>query len=86
MRSITSSLPGNTGCAVATTAESGGDEVVAYLNHVLNYLGAISVGGMALLPGNRKRSMPQNLPHELSGRNSQTRSGTDIPIRRRRRS
>ena len=42
---------GKYGCAVATTAESGGDEVVAYLNHVLNYLGAISVGGMSVATG-----------------------------------
>jgi multimeric flavodoxin WrbA len=36
------------GCAVATTHTSGGDEVVAYLNHVQNYLGVISVGGLAV--------------------------------------
>ena len=42
---------GKFGCAVATTAESGGDEVVAYLNHVLNYLGAVSVGGMSVAVG-----------------------------------
>ena len=35
---------GKVGCAVVTTAESGGDETVAYLNHVLNYLG-VGVGG-----------------------------------------
>ncbi|ABS56793.1 NADPH-dependent FMN reductase [Methanoregula boonei 6A8] len=42
---------GKYGCAVATTGESGGDEVVAYLNHVLNYLGVISVGGMSVATG-----------------------------------
>ena len=42
---------GKFGCAVATTAESGGNEVVAYLNHVLNYLGAVSVGGMSVAVG-----------------------------------
>ena len=42
---------GKFGCAVATTAESGGGEVVAYLNHVLNYLGAVSVGGMSVAVG-----------------------------------
>lgn len=42
---------GKYGCAVATTAESGGDSVVAYLNHVLNYLGIISVGGMSVALG-----------------------------------
>ena len=31
-----------------TTAESGGDETVAYLNHVLNYLGVVSVGGISI--------------------------------------
>jgi len=39
---------GKYGCSVATTAESGGQEVVAYLNHVLNYLGIVSVGGMSV--------------------------------------
>ena len=42
---------GKTGCSVATTAESGGESVVAYLNHVLNYLGAVSVGGMSVALG-----------------------------------
>jgi len=42
---------GKFGCAVATTAESGGDEVVAYLNHVLNYLGIVSVGGISVAVG-----------------------------------
>jgi multimeric flavodoxin WrbA len=41
-------LAGKYGCAVAVTEESGGDEVVAYLNHVLNYLAVISVGGMSI--------------------------------------
>ncbi len=41
-------LAGKYGCAVATTHESGGAEVVAYLNHVLNYLGVISVGGIGM--------------------------------------
>jgi multimeric flavodoxin WrbA len=44
-------LPGKFGCSVATTYESGGEEVVAYLNHVLNYLGIISVGGMSVAHG-----------------------------------
>jgi len=39
-------LAGKYGCSVATTHTSGGDEVVAYQNHVLNYLGVISVGGI----------------------------------------
>ncbi|MFZ1127934.1 flavodoxin family protein [Methanoregula sp.] len=48
---------GKYGCAVATTAESGGDEVVAYLNHVLNYLGAISVGGMSVATGGQPEAV-----------------------------
>jgi multimeric flavodoxin WrbA len=39
---------GKFGCSVATTAESGGDETVAYLSHMLNYLGAVSVGGISV--------------------------------------
>jgi multimeric flavodoxin WrbA len=41
-------LAGKYGCAVATTYESGGQDVVAYLNHVLNYLGVVSVGGFSV--------------------------------------
>lgn len=41
-------LTGKYGCAVATTYTSGSDEVVAYLNHVLNYLGIISVGSIGV--------------------------------------
>ena len=41
-------LTGKYGCAVATTYDSGGTEVVAYLGHVLNYLGVISVGGIGI--------------------------------------
>ena len=41
-------LAGKVGCSVATTYESGGEEVVAYLNHVLNYLGIVSVGGISV--------------------------------------
>ncbi|MCX6685505.1 MAG: flavodoxin family protein [Methanoregula sp.] len=41
-------LTGKYGCAIATTFESGGNDVVAYLNHVLNYLGVISVGGISI--------------------------------------
>jgi multimeric flavodoxin WrbA len=39
-------LSGKYGCSVATTHTSGGDEVVAYQNHVLNYLGVLTVGGL----------------------------------------
>lgn len=41
-------LAGKFGCAVSTTFESGGDDAVVYLNHVLNYLGVISVGGISV--------------------------------------
>jgi multimeric flavodoxin WrbA len=41
-------LAGKFGCSVSTTYESGGDDVVAYLNHVLNYLGVVSVGGISV--------------------------------------
>ncbi|MDH7593729.1 MAG: flavodoxin family protein [Methanomicrobiales archaeon] len=40
-------LHGKYGCSVSTSRDSGGDEVVAYLNHVLNLLGAIAVGGVS---------------------------------------
>ncbi|MFZ1896524.1 flavodoxin family protein [Methanoregula sp.] len=46
-------LAGKYGCAVATTEESGGDGVVAYLSHVLNYLGIISVGGISVATGGK---------------------------------
>jgi len=46
-------LAGKYGCSVATTYESGGDEVVAYLNHVLNYLGVLSVGGISIATGGK---------------------------------
>jgi multimeric flavodoxin WrbA len=36
------------GCSVSVTQESGGDEVVAYLNHVLNYLGVVTMGGISV--------------------------------------
>lgn len=42
---------GKYGCSVSTTHTSGGDEVVAYLNHVLNYLGIVSVGGIGIATG-----------------------------------
>ncbi len=44
-------LAGKYGCSAATTHTSGGDEVVAYQNHVLNYLGVISVGGLSVATG-----------------------------------
>ena len=44
-------LAGKYGCSVATTHTSGGDGVVAYQNHVLNYLGIVSVGGIGVATG-----------------------------------
>jgi multimeric flavodoxin WrbA len=44
-------LAGKFGCSVATTYTSGGNEVVAYQNHVLNYLGVVSVGGLSVATG-----------------------------------
>jgi multimeric flavodoxin WrbA len=50
-------LAGKYGCSVATTYESGGDDVVAYLNHVLNYLGILSVGGFSIATGGRDEAV-----------------------------
>jgi multimeric flavodoxin WrbA len=44
-------LAGKYGCSVASTHTSGGDEVVAYQNHVLNYLGVMAVGGLSVATG-----------------------------------
>ena len=44
-------LAGKYGCSVASTHTSGGDEVVTYQNHVLNYLGVVSVGGLSVATG-----------------------------------
>ena len=44
-------LAGKYGCSVASTHTSGGEEVVAYQNHVLNYLAVISVGGISVATG-----------------------------------
>jgi multimeric flavodoxin WrbA len=44
-------LAGKYGCSVVTTHTSGGDEVVAYQNHVLNYLAVVSVGGLSVATG-----------------------------------
>jgi multimeric flavodoxin WrbA len=55
-------LAGKYGCSVATTAESGGDEVVAYENHVLNYLGAVAVGGMSIALGANPAALAEAEP------------------------
>jgi multimeric flavodoxin WrbA len=44
-------LAGKFGCSAATTHTSGGEEVVAYQNHVLNYLAVVSVGGISVATG-----------------------------------
>lgn len=44
-------LAGKYGCSVATTHTSGGDAVVGYQNHVLNYLAVVSVGGISVATG-----------------------------------
>ncbi len=44
-------LAGKYGCSVASTHTSGGDEVVTYMNHVLNYLAVVSVGGISVATG-----------------------------------
>ncbi len=44
-------LAGKYGCSGATTHTSGGDGVTAYQNHVLNYLGIVSVGGLSVATG-----------------------------------
>ena len=53
-------LAGKFGCSVATTYESGGDDVNAYLNHVLNYLGIISVGGISVATGGKTEAVGEN--------------------------
>ena len=53
-------LAGKFGCSVATTYESGGDDVIAYLNHVLNYLGIISVGGISVATGGKTEAVGEN--------------------------
>ncbi len=50
-------LAGKYGCSIATTYESGGDDVVTYLNHVLNYLGVLSVGGISIATGGKIETM-----------------------------
>jgi multimeric flavodoxin WrbA len=53
-------LDGKYGCSVATTHTSGGDEVVAYQNHVLNYLGVIAVGGISIATGGNTETIDEN--------------------------
>jgi multimeric flavodoxin WrbA len=55
-------LAGKFGCSVATTDESGGDDVIAYLNHVLNYLGILSVGGVSVATAGRAEAVEEAGP------------------------
>jgi multimeric flavodoxin WrbA len=50
-------LAGKYGCSVATTHTSGVTEVVAYQNHVLNYLGVIAVGAISVATGGNKEAV-----------------------------
>jgi len=76
-------LAGKIGCSVATTYESGGDDVVEYLNHVLNYLGIISVGGISVAHGGKPEPVDSNeagataLGHKLA--NAISKGHSDPP-------
>jgi multimeric flavodoxin WrbA len=50
-------LAGKYGCSVASTHTSGGNEVVVYQNHVLNYLGAIAVGSISVATGGKAENI-----------------------------
>ena len=50
-------LAGKYGCTVATTHTSGGDEVVAYQKHVMNYLGIVAVGGLSVVTGGNSEAL-----------------------------
>ena len=53
---------GKYGCSVATTQVSGGDAVVGYLNHALNYLGVTTVGGMSVALGDDPEALDRAEP------------------------
>ncbi len=57
---------GKYGCSVSTTAISGGDVVVSYLNHIINYLGAYSVGGLSGALGDDQASIMKLEPEARS--------------------
>jgi len=50
------------GCSLATTQVSGGDAVVGYLNHALNYLGVTTVGGMSVALGDDPEALDRAEP------------------------
>ena len=62
-------LSGKYRCAVATTWSSGGEEVVSYLNHVLNYLGILTLEGISVATGNDPDSAfgPEERSRNLGG-------------------
>jgi multimeric flavodoxin WrbA len=66
-------LAGKYGCAVTTTWSSGGEDVVSYLNHVLNYLGIIALEGISVAIGDdpesmyREETQARNLGERLAG-------------------
>ncbi len=55
-------LAGKYGSSIGTTHESGGDEVVAYQDHVLNYLGIVSVGGISVATGGNSAAIDDVAP------------------------
>ncbi len=55
-------LAGRYGCSVATTGVSGGDAVTGYLNHVLNYLGVTTVGGLSAALGSDTEALDRAEP------------------------
>ncbi|MEI8330694.1 MAG: flavodoxin family protein [Methanomicrobiales archaeon] len=50
-------MAGKYGCTVATTHTSGGDAVVAYQKHVMNYLGIVAVGGLSVTMGGNSEAL-----------------------------
>ncbi len=44
-------LHGKYGCAVATTGGAGDKEIIEYMCHVLNWLGAVAIGGVGVALG-----------------------------------
>ena len=78
-------LAGKFGCSVATTHTSGGEEVVAYQNHVLNYLGVIAVGGLVSQRAETQNLlMPWEVLHGQPGRNWLKQSRMAFPIQNRK--
>ena len=70
---------GKVGCSVATTSESGGNDVVAYLTTFSTTWGSFRWGASALPRGkNRNPLTRRNLLPGRSGKNLSERSGTGI--------